>query len=53
LVQPVLVKDLLFHQRLAESHVDAAVGLAFDEQRIKGRPQSCRESNFFELDFGP
>src|SRR6266576_2337122 len=50
-MQPVLAKDLLFHQCLAESHVDAAFGLAFDEQRIKGASAVVRDPNFVELDF--
>src|SRR5258708_1261217 len=50
-MQPVLAKDLLFHQRLTESHVDAAFGLAFDEQRIKGASAVVRDPNFVELYF--
>src|SRR5439155_1159916 len=51
LVQTVFAEDLLFHQRLAESHINAAFGLTFHEQRIERTSTVVSDPNFIYFNF--
>src|SRR5258705_13915681 len=50
LVQAVFTKDLLFHQSLAQSHVDTAFGLTLDEQGIEGAAAIVPDPHSVDLD---
>ena len=41
--------EVLFHQRLAESHVNTAFGFTFDERRIEGTATVVGDLNFIDL----
>src|SRR4029453_10545719 len=50
-VQTVFAKDLFFHERLTEGHVNATFGLAFDEQGIESTAAVVGDPNFIDFDF--
>ena len=50
-MQAVFAENLFLHQRFTESHINAAFGLPFHEQRIEGAPAIVRDPNFVYLDF--
>src|SRR5713226_4428639 len=51
-VQARLSENLLFHQDLAQGHVDAPLHLSLDEQRIEGPAAIVRDPNLLNFYFG-
>ena len=45
-----LAKDLLLHERLAETHVHASLDLALDEEGVDGASDIVRDPDLVHLD---
>src|SRR5215470_7880992 len=50
-VQPAFAKNLLLHQRFAEGHINAALGLTFNKQWIEGAAAIVGDPHFVDFDF--
>ena len=46
----VLAEDLRLHHRLADAHVDRALDLALDEQRVERAPDIMGDPDVVQLD---